>query len=357
MPVKVGVVGAGKFGTNHLNAYRQMSYTGVAQLGAVAEANPARAEEVRKEYGCAVFTDYQEMLNKADIDCVAIATPDHLHKQVALDAAKAGKHIFVEKPMDTTVEGCDAIIQAAKDAKVLLQVDFHKRYDPDHMAVEARVRAGELGDVLYGSVYMEDRIEVPVDWFPHWAVHSSPVWFLGVHFFDLVRWIIKSDAKTVFATGSRKFLKKEHGVDTWDSVSAKVDFKNGASFNFDVSWILPKTFEAIVNQAIRIVGTRGVWEVDSQDRGSRSCVSGEGMRTYNNNFMREHKDKYGRTIYRGYGAESIEDFAYNVALLKDGVKTLDEMAGTYPSGEDGREVTRIAVAVHESITKEEVIRL
>jgi predicted dehydrogenase len=108
---------------------------------------------------------------------------------------------------------------------------------------------------------------------------------------------------------------------------------------------------------MRIVGSKGVWEVDSQDRGSRSCVETEGMRTYNNNFMREQTDKFGRTVYRGYGAESIEDFAYNVALLKNGVKTLAEMEGAYPSGEDGREVTRIAVAAHESIKKEEVIRL
>lgn len=357
MPVKIGVIGAGKFGTNHLNAFRQLAYTGVAELAAVAEVNAARGEEVRREYGCPVFLDYREMLQEVDLDGVAVATPDHLHRQLAINAAKAGKHILVEKPLDTTVEGCEAIIQAAKDSNALLQVDFHKRYDPDHKALETRVKDGDMGDILYGSVYMEDRIDVPVDWFPNWAPHSSPTWFLGVHFFDLVRWAIKSDAKTVFATGSRKFLKKEYGIDTWDSISAKVDFENGAAFNFDLSWILPRGFEAIVNQEIRVVGTRGVFEIDSQDRGSRSCLDGEGMRTYNNNFLRKQEDKYGRTVYRGYGAESIEDFAYNVALLKDGARKLDDLTGTYPSGEDGREVTRVAVAVHESIDSGQVIRL
>ena len=357
MPVKIGVIGAGKFGTNHLKAFSQLSYVGVAELSAVAEANPVRAEEVRKEYGCPVYLDYREMLEKADLDGVSVATPDHLHRQITVDAAKAGKHLLVEKPLDTTVEGCDVMIQASKDSGVLLQVDFHKRYDPDHRALEARVKAGELGEILYGSVYMEDRIEVPVDWFANWAANSSPTWFLGVHFFDLVRWAIKSEAKTVFATGNRKLLKNAHNVDTWDSISTKVDFENGAAFNFDLSWVLPRGFESVVNQAIRVVGTKGVWEIDSQDRGSRSCVEDEGMRTYNNNFLREQTDKYGRTIYRGYGAESIEDFAYNVAPLKDGVKTLDELAGTYPSGEDGREVTRIAVATHESIKTGQVIKL
>jgi hypothetical protein len=80
------------------------------------------------------------------------------------------------------------------------------------------------------------------------------------------------------------------------------------------------------------------------------------MRTYNNNFMREMKDKFGRTILRGYGVESIEDFAYNVAFLKSG-GTADKIEGCWASGEDGREVTRIAVAVHDSIKTGKVINL
>ena len=133
-------------------------------------------------------------------------------------------------------------------------------------------------------------------------------------------------------------------------------FKNGASFSFDVSWIIPRKFEAIVNQGMRIVGTDGLWEVDSQDRGDRSCFQDEGMRTWNNNFMREEKDKHGRTVYRGYGVESIADFAYNVEFLKSG-GSLDSLAGKYPSGEDGREVTRICAAIHQSMETGEIVKL
>lgn len=71
------------------------------------------------------------------------------------------------------------------------------------------------------------------------------------------------------------------------------------------------------------------------------------MKTYNNNFLREATDKQGRRIFKGYGIESIEDFAYNVQSLKDG-KTVKDLEGSYPSGEDGLEVTKIAAAVHES---------
>jgi predicted dehydrogenase len=356
MTVRIAVVGAGKFGQTHLEAFTQLGYTGAAELAAIAESNPGRAEELRARYACPVYEDYREMLGKEALDAVSVATPDHLHREIAVAAARAGKHVLVEKPLDITVAGAAEMVRAAGDAGVLLQVDFHKRYDPDHQAIERRVRAGDLGDILYGSVHMEDRIEVPSEWFPHWAPASSPAWFLGVHFYDLVRWIIKSEAKSVYATGSKKTLLEDYGIDTYDCVNAKVDFVNGAAFAFDTSWILPKGFEAVVNQGLRLVGTKGLFECDSQDRGSRSCIEREGMATYNNNFKRETVDRHDRRVFRGYGIESIEDFAGNVAFLADGGR-LTDLKGVWASGEDGLEVTRIAVAVHESLATGRMVRL
>lgn len=356
MSIKVGVVGAGIFGVNHLNAFRQLSYLGVAELAAVAEVNEDRAKWVEENYGCRVYRDYNELFANPEIDAVTVVTPDHLHKPICIAAANAGKHVLVEKPLDVTVEGCQAMIDAARNANVLLQVDFHKRYDPDHIALEQRVSSGDYGRILYGTVCMEDRIEVPSEWLKRWAPSSSPGWFLGVHFYDLVRWIIKSNGKSVFARGHKGLLRDEYGVDTWDAINATVEFENGAVFTFDTSWILPKSFEAVVNQEIRLVGTQGVWEIDSQYRGSRSCLNNEGMRTWNNNFMRKTRDKQGRVIYKGYGIESIEDFAYNVQAIKQGA-TIESLAGKYPSGEDGLEVTKIAAAVHESVATGKAIEM
>lgn len=356
MPVRIGVVGAGKFGQMHLDAYTQLGYIGVAELAAVAETNRSRASELRKMLSCPVYASHQEMIDKAHLDGISVATPDHLHRQVAIDAVEGGLHVLVEKPLDTTVEGCQQIVDAAKKNGVLLQVDFHKRYDPDHMAIERRVQAGELGDILYGAVHMEDRIEVPTEWFPHWAPNSSPAWFLGVHFYDLVRWIVKSEVIRVYATGRKQTLLNDYDVDTYDCINAKVEFENGATFMFDTSWILPLGFEAIVNQELRIVGTKGVLECDSQYRGMRSCLTTEGMSTYNNNFRRDGNDKQGRKLAKGYGIESIEDFAYNVDYLVKG-GCISDLRGCWASGDDGLEVTRIAVAIHQSVSTGKVVEL
>lgn len=356
MTVRIGVIGGGKFGVVHLRTMQQLQWDGVAELVAICRQNPEALRQQAAEFGATGYTDYRQMLAKERLDAVTICTPDHLHREMALAAIERGLHVLVEKPLDTTVEGCQQIVDAANARGVLLQVDFHKRYDPEHRAVERAIRQGRMGRILYGYAWMEDRIEVPVDWFPHWAGASSPAWFLGIHFYDLVRWLIKSDAAEVYAQARKDKLKNELGIDAFDSISAHVTFQNGAQFAFQNSWILPRSFEAVVNQGLRLVGTEGLWEVDSQARGSQSCLQDTGMQTWNSNANREYEDKQGRLRLGGYLIESIEDFVRNVAFLQNG-GTREQLAGRYPSGEDGIEATRIAEAVHRSIETGAPVRL
>lgn len=355
MAARIGVIGGGTFGVNHLRAFRQLGYVGQAELVALAEVNEDTLQKRLQEFPIKGYRDYRQMLEQESLDAVAIVTPDHLHREITVHCARAGKHVLVEKPLDVTVAGCQEMIAAARDAGVLLQVDFHKRYDPEHEQLQIAARKGDLGQILYGYAHMEDRLEVPVDWFPRWAGNSSPVWFLGVHFFDLVRWILGCNARRVFATGQRGFLKTL-GVDTWDSVQTHVEFGNGAAVCFETSWVLPRRFEAVVNQGLRLVGTKGLWEIDTQNRGSQSCLAESGMRTWNSSFLRERLDKHGRSYFKGYGAESIEDFALNVNFLLQG-GSLAKLQGPHATGEDGLEVTKIAVAAHRSIETGQPVEL
>jgi predicted dehydrogenase len=355
MAIRIGVIGGGKFGVVHLKTFRQMGWDGIVELAGLCRKNTDALMDQSAEFGVQGYANYREMLDRAKLDAVTIVTPDHLHREMALAAIERGLHVLVEKPLDTTVEGCRQIIDAAKAKGVLLQVDFHKRFDPEHRAVERAIRQGRMGQILYGYAWMEDRIEIPVDWFPHWAGASSPAWFLGVHFYDLVRWMIKSDAAEVYARGQKSKLKQEMGLDAFDSISAHVTFANGAQFAFQTSWILPRSFEAVVNQGVRLIGTDGIWEVDSQARGSQSCLPDAGMQTWNSNANREYEDETGRLRIGGYVIESIENFGRNVAFLKGG-GTPEQIAGSYPTGEDGLEATRIAEAVHKSIATGEVVR-
>jgi predicted dehydrogenase len=351
---RIGIVGLGTFGLNHLRTFRQLHWNGVCELVAGCDLNEKLLAERRESFDFTPYTDFREMMAKEKLDGVTVVTPDPFHRDVVLAAAAAGLHVLSEKPLDVTVQGCLAMVQACEQAGVLLQVDFHKRYDEYHIAMKQKIDAGDLGQLQYGYAHMEDRIEVPRDWFPGWAKQSSPGWFLGIHFYDLARWMVGANGKRVWASG-RKGVLTAVGVDTYDSLSAMVEFTNGATVCFDTSWILPEGFGAIVNQGIRLVGTKGVIECDSQDRGTWTCCADDTpqMQSHNKSFLRTKRDRQGREVWEGYGIESIADFVHNVNALLAGAPVSD--LGSYCSGYDGLEATKIATAVHESAATGKVI--
>ena len=356
MSVKVGVIGAGIYGLNMLKAFRQFGYDGECQLVALADVDEQRLNERASEFGIQGYADYREMLQREPLDAVAIATPDHLHRQIAVDAAGAGKHLFVQKPLDITVEGCEAMIGAAKSAGVLMEIDFHKRFDPPNRALARAVREGRLGKVQYGYAWVEDTIEVPSEWLVRWAADSTPCWFIGIHALDVIRWVLGSEVKRVYASGMKGKLASL-GIDTYDSIQAKVEFENSASVTFDMSWILPKRFESIINQGFRLVGTEGIWEIDGQNRGVEICTTeNDGMKAVNFYFLREEVNARGEAIVSGYGLESVKAFVDHVKHLAGGGK-LEDLQGWYASGYDGMQATRIAVAIHDSVARGEIVQL
>jgi len=345
---RIGIVGLGTFGINHLRTFRQLHWQGVCELVAACDINEKLLEERLKEFSFQPYTDFEEMLARERLDGVTVVTPDPYHRPLVLAAAEAGLHVLCEKPLDVTVAGCVEMIKACERAGVLLQVDFHKRHDEYHRAMKQEIDAGVLGRIEYGYAHMEDRIEVPRDWFPGWAKASTPAWFLGIHFYDLARWLMGANGVRVWGHG-RKGQLVELGVDTYDSVTAMVEFDNGATICFDTSWILPDGFAAVVNQGLRLVGTLGMLECDSQDRGTWTCSARTqpALQSHNVSFLRLRHDNHGREIWEGYGIDSIADFAHKVNYLLEGAK-LSEV-GDYASGYDGLEATKIAAAVHESL--------
>jgi predicted dehydrogenase len=344
---RVGIVGGGIFGQWHLKAFTQLQNEGKAELVALADLKEDARNKAAKEYGVKPYGDYREMIEKEKLDAITVVTPDALHANIAVGGLGMGCHVLCEKPMATSMEDCHKIVEASKKAPdKILMVDFHKRLDMYHVELERAIREGELGKIQYGYAYMEDRIEVSRDWFKNWPAGSSPMWFIGVHFIDLIRWVIKSNGKTVFATGHKDKLKS-YGLDFWDSLSSMIIFENGANFTVNASWILPDGFEAIVNQAIRVIGTEGIFEVDSQDRGAGACLKGQTQKSYNLGVYSEKRTPDGKVLYGGYGIWSIMEFADHVNYVLNGgdIKKLD---GLYANAYDGLEVSKISVAAHMS---------
>jgi predicted dehydrogenase len=344
---RIGIVGGGIFGQWHLKAFTQLQNEGKAELAALADLKEDARNKAAAQYGVKPYADFREMIEKEKLDAISVVTPDAFHANIAVSGLEMGCHVLCEKPMATTMEDCYRIVEVSKkNPDKIFMVDFHKRLDMYHVELERAVRGGEIGKVQYGSAYMEDRIEVSRDWFKGWSAGSSPMWFIGVHFIDLIRWIIKSNGKYVFANGHKDKLRSL-GLDFWDSLSAMIIFENGANFTVDTCWILPDGFEAVVNQAIRVVGTEGIFEVDSQDRGAGACLRKQTQKSYNLGVYAERTTPDGKIVYGGYGIQSIMEFGDHLHYVLNGGKVGD-LKGLYADAVDGLEVSKIAVAAHMS---------
>lgn len=252
------LIGSGLFGERHAQAYSRHH---AVDFVAVCDLNGERAKAISEKYGAQRWTsDYREVLADPSVRAVSIATPDHLHREVAIACAEAGKHILVEKPLATTVEDAIAIDKAARDAGVTLMVDFHNRVNPPMVSACDAIRRGDIGTPVYVYSRLSNTTAVATDMLK-WASHSSALWFLASHMLDVVRWMLDDEIKRVYAV-SRAGILKGLGVDTADFHVATVEFSRGAVAVFEHAWILPRTHATVKDLKMQILGSAGAINMD-----------------------------------------------------------------------------------------------
>jgi len=269
--VGFGVIGAGIVGgALHAQVFHDSPK---AELVAICDLNATRAREVAERYQVQhVYTDYRDLIARDDIAAVSIATPDFAHREIAVAAAQAGKHILVEKPLATTVEDADAILQAAAKARVKLMVDFQNRVSPPFVAARSALRNGDLGDLKYIYARLSNTKYVPTQMLP-WASHSSALWFLASHTLDMACWLLDDQPRRVYAV-SRSGVLRELGIDTQDFHVAIVEFERGAVVTLENSWILPESEPNVFNLKMELLGSDGAMYINSSDHRMVEMYSG-----------------------------------------------------------------------------------
>ena len=167
--LRVGVIGCGGRGVGaHINTLLKMKEADNVDITAVCDVFDKRAQNAAKLTGGKPYQDYRELLANKDVDVVVIATPDHWHAQMAIDAASAGKHIYCEKPMTHTVEEAKAVVAKIRETGVKMQVGVQGMSDDSYETAYKHVQAGDLGKVViaqidYSRNYKGDYWLKPVD--------------------------------------------------------------------------------------------------------------------------------------------------------------------------------------------------
>ncbi len=193
--LRLGLLGCGRIGQVHAQT---LTHVANAQLVAVADAVPTAAEALAKTSGAEV-RDADAIIAAPDIDAIIIATPTTLHFDQIHAAAKAGKAIFCEKPIDLSSDRAAACADAVATAGVPFMTAFNRRFDPSFAHLEAQLRAGTVGPVELVVITSRDPAPPPIPY-----IQSSGGLFrdMTIHDFDMARFLLAEDPIEVFATGS-----------------------------------------------------------------------------------------------------------------------------------------------------------
>ena len=251
MKIKWGVIGCG--GIADRRTIPGMMLADNAELVAVMDANGEVAEKVREKYNAKfAFDNYEELLAIEEIDAVYIASPVFCHKEQAFAAAKAKKHILLEKPMALTVEESKEIADYCKEQGVKLGVGLMMRFHSYHQAMKKIISEGKLGDV----VSMRGQLtcwypDIPNNWRQNKALSGGGALMdMGIHCIDLLQYItgLKATEVTGFA-GTQTF---SYNAD--DSAAIVMKMENGALAMVDANFNIP---DAAAKCKLEIYGTKG----------------------------------------------------------------------------------------------------
>ncbi|GAB3433538.1 Gfo/Idh/MocA family protein [Flindersiella endophytica] len=326
--LRVGIVGAGLMGRGNalaISGERDVVVTAVtsrtrasAEALAASQPRPVRVAE-----------SLDELLAGDDVDAVVLTTPDHLHGDMMVAAAAAGKHILVEKPFTTSVAEADRAVAAIRSAGVVAMCLFNHRWVPAY--AQAKELTADLGEAVVGYARKNDTIHVPTKMLG-WADQTTCAWFLSSHDIDLMNWLVGDRVVRVYAS-ARWGRLRDLGIETPDAIQIQAEYSRGATATFESAWIYPETFPTMVDSYVTLACEDGVVQLDRQKE--NVVLATPQAYSYPRNLLQRVQHGIPAGAYR----DAIRHF---VDCCLTGARPL-------VSVESSRDVTAVLEAAHESI--------
>ena len=237
--IRVGVVGVGEMGQNHVRVYNEMEDI---DLVGIADVNERKVKEIANQHKAKAFTDYKDLLRE-DLNAVSIAVPTVLHKMVALDFIREGVNCLIEKPIASNIEDAKEILREAEKNDVKLAIGHIERFNPAVTKLKEIMENGILGKMLLISTRR-------VGPFVPRITDVGIIVDLATHDIDVVRYLVGKEAVNIFAkSGGIKNKKGDHAI-------VILDFGD-VSASIEVNWFTPHKVRSLV-----ATGTEGIAYLD-----------------------------------------------------------------------------------------------
>lgn len=324
--LRIGVIGAGRIGKLHAN--NLASRVPGAELAAISDVYEPAAKELAEKLGVpAYYNDYHRILEDPSIDAVFICSSTDTHSPISMEAAKAGKHIFCEKPIDHDIDKIRPVLEAVKKAGVKYQVGFNRRFDRNFKHVHDVVQSGGIGDVHIVKVTSRDPEAPPLSYV---KVSGGIFVDMTIHDFDMVRYLSGSEVEEVSAFGTCLVNPEIGNAGDVDTCIITLKFKNGAL------GVIDNSRQAVYgyDQRIEVFGSKGCITAENETPNNTTLYTVDGV-------TREKPLWFFLERYND--AFITEECAFVDACLND----KDTVVGAF----DGLQPVLIAIAAKESCEK------
>lgn len=272
-PIRVGVIGVGRFGENHVRAYAESP---LSELLAVADLDGARARAIAQRYEVRHnYTSHEELLANPAIEAVSIASPAHLHAGPAIAAAQAGKHILLEKPLATSMADAEAIYEAACQNQVKVLIGHMLRFEAHYASIQSTIQQGSMGR----PIAVVSRWNNPITEARRSGEGISLILHLMIHNIDLSLWYMDQLPRRVFCTAARGKAYQEMGIP--DGCILTIDFDQGGIASTESFWCLPEEYAnwstprdwspLVSDSQVEVICTDGVIYLGAPISSLRAC--------------------------------------------------------------------------------------
>jgi predicted dehydrogenase len=335
----IGIIGSGFMGRTYAETLTKFC----ERVRLVGVTGGSRAAELAKDYDVTRFDSVEAMLDRDDVGVVFVATPHHLHAEQALAAAKAGKHVLIEKPMATSVADCDAILAACEAHGVRHTICFGQRTRKCNIRAKQLIDEGAIGKPLQ---FCETQL-VPTGMagLPSWQADRENLGTLfghAIHNFDRIRWFSGSEIKTVYA----KCCSLEPQVRVEGTSMVLMELTDGRAASLWSSFQLPKPSFERSGFGTRIIGETGLIDLDAFGE-LRMATGGEWQ-------VMETQEPID---WAGMGFLDPVRLASYHRLCQDFVDAIAEDRPPAITGWDGRQAVAAALAAYESSETHQEVEL
>jgi len=329
--IKVAVAGLGRIGKIHLtNLCQNFPEVDVVAAMDIFDESKAIVDEFRIPK---FINNFDDLLSVQGLEAIIICSPTDTHADYVIRAAKAGKQIFCEKPLDLSLERVHEVLDVVNENGVKLMLGFNRRFDPNFLKIKNMVDSGQIGDPQILKITSRDPGPPPISYI---KVSGGIFMDMAIHDFDMARYIMNKEVVEVYSRGAVLVDPAIGEAGDIDTALTTLTFEDGTMANIDNSRKAAYGYD----QRLEVFGSAGMVKADNNFPDNHQHFSADGI--------------HGSLPLNFFLERYTTSYLNEMSAFFKSIKTGEDLPVT---GKDGREAMKIALAAKKSVEENRSVKI